>query len=65
MPGTIESSVMIVPQNTAPWIPTTANEIPASVPWTTPIRRVPLIVARVTETNFPTMRASSSSGSGR
>ena len=50
--GMMERKVMTVPQNTAPSIPTTQKARPARLPWITPITRVPLMAARVTEVNL-------------
>ena len=52
IPGMIESTAMIVPQNTALGIPTTQNAIPAKPPCNIPTMVVPFRVARVTEVNF-------------
>ncbi len=54
MPGMTDSTTITVPQNTAPWIPTTAKASPARLPWTMPIASVPLSVARETVTNLST-----------
>ena len=64
-PGMIDKTVITVPQKIAPSIPTAQNATPPSRPCATPIRIVPLSVARVTDTNFPTMRVLSASVSGR
>ena len=63
-PGMIEPTIIRVPQNTACPIPATQKASPPSVPCTTPITSVPLIVARATETNLPIIRSLSAGGSG-
>ena len=56
----IESTAIRVPQKAAAGTPATAKASPAREPWRIPMTREPLMVARVTETNFSTMRNSSS-----
>ena len=63
-PGMIDSTVMTVPQKTGPSIPATQNARPPRNPCAAPMRIVPLSVARVTETNFSSIRCLSMSASG-
>ena len=57
MPGIIDNTVMTVPQKIAPSMPTTQNASPPITPCAMPVRIVPLSVARVTETNWSSMRS--------
>ena len=59
IPGMMESTAMIVPQNTALGMPTTQKAMPARTPCNIPMTAVPFRVARVTEVNFASMRCSS------
>ena len=65
MPGMIDKTVITVPQKIAESSPTAQNASPPSVPWAMPMRTVPFSVARVTDTNFPSMRCLSALVSGR
>ena len=47
MPGMIDRIIITTDQNAHPWIPTIQNASPARPPCTTPMTRVPLIVARL------------------
>ncbi len=59
MPGIKDSTAIMVPQNTALSIPTTAKAAPANPPCRMPITAVPFRVARVTDVNLSSMRRSS------
>ena len=63
--GIIDSTIISSPQNTAPEMPRIANIMPLKVPCTMPMSRVPLSVARVTETKRCSINSCSESRSGR
>ena len=53
-----------MPQKAGAVIPAAQKARPPRAPWSDPISRIPLKVARVTETKRSTMRAFSSAESG-